>query len=105
MYVCFPRSNLLIQIVLPAQLKELTSLRSQNPSLRVLFSVGGASASGIFPDVIRTRASLDKFAASVLAFTLDNDLDGVDIDWEFPEADQSTNFTDLLQVNCTILHP
>ena len=80
------------------QLSELTRLRTTNPDLRVLFSVGGSIASQQFSDVILTSHSRQTFSHSVLALVEENDLDGVDIDWEFPSHDQRENFTHLLQV-------
>jgi chitinase len=62
----------------------LTSLRKQNPSLTVLVSVGGWDWSGGFSDAALTEQSRQAFIESVMAFLKSYDLDGLDIDWEFP---------------------
>jgi chitinase len=62
----------------------LVALRQQNPSLQVLVSVGGWLWSGNFSDMALTRASRALFIDSVAAFIRQYQLDGLDIDWEFP---------------------
>jgi chitinase len=62
----------------------LTSLRQRNPVLKVLVSVGGWTWSGGFSDVALTPASRRTFAESAVAFVKKYDLDGLDVDWEFP---------------------
>jgi len=62
----------------------LTGLRKQNPSLTVLVSVGGWLWSTNFSDVSLTAASRGLFIHSVMEFLNRYDLDGLDIDWEYP---------------------
>jgi len=62
----------------------LTALRHDNPNLTVLISVGGWLWSGNFSDMALTQASRTTFIDSVTAFLSRYDLDGLDIDWEFP---------------------
>jgi chitinase len=62
----------------------LTSLRQRNPRLKVLVSVGGWTWSGGFSDVALTPASRRAFAESAVAFVKRYDLDGFDVDWEYP---------------------
>jgi chitinase len=62
----------------------LTSLRKRNPRLKVLVSVGGWTWSGGFSDVALTPESRRTFAESAVAFVKQHDLDGLDVDWEFP---------------------
>lgn len=64
------------------------SLRSQNPTLRILLWVGGggADANEHFAAMVRTHASRMRFVRSVLAALAAYQLDGVDLDWEFPSA-------------------
>jgi chitinase len=63
---------------------QLTALRQQNPSLTVLVSVGGWLWSTNFSDVALTRESRKVFIQSVNEFLARYDLDGLDIDWEYP---------------------
>jgi chitinase len=62
----------------------LTALRHENPSLKVLVSVGGWLWSGGFSDVALTPSSRATFIDSVAAFLTRYQLDGLDVDWEFP---------------------
>lgn len=84
----------------------LTRLRRQNPSLKVLVSVGGWLWSGGFSDVALTKESRKIFIQSVVEFLTRYDLDGLDIDWEYPgmvgaghrfRGEDKANFTILLQ--------
>ena len=65
-------------------LATLVALKQQNPSLQILISVGGWLWSGNFSDAALTRESRSRFIESVVAFLKDHDLDGLDIDWEYP---------------------
>jgi chitinase len=84
----------------------LTALKRQNPSLTVLVSVGGWLWSTNFSDVSLTRQSREIFIQSVMEFLAKYELDGLDIDWEYPgmpgaghpfRSEDKRNFTLLLQ--------
>ena len=62
----------------------LTGLRQQHPGLAVVVSVGGWSWSGNFSDAALTPASRAKFIDSAVRFVTRYNLDGLDIDWEYP---------------------
>ena len=62
----------------------LVALKQENPSLTVLVSVGGWLWSGAFSDMALTRQSRGIFIASVAGFMDRHQLDGLDIDWEYP---------------------
>lgn len=66
-------------------LAALTSLRAVNNDLKILISVGGWGGCNYFSDAALTEASRQKFAASAVAFLKKHKLDGVDIDWEYPD--------------------
>lgn len=65
-------------------LASLVALKQKNPSLTVLVSVGGWLWSGAFSDMSLTRQSRAVFIASVVEFVSRHQLDGLDIDWEYP---------------------
>ena len=67
-----------------ANLAALTALKKGNPKLTVLVSVGGWLWSGGFSDAAFTPASRAVFIDSVGAFITRYNLDGLDIDWEYP---------------------
>ncbi|SPQ94262.1 unnamed protein product (mitochondrion) [Plasmodiophora brassicae] len=81
-------------------------IRTRNPDINVIISIGGWTFSKEFSIVARSESSREKFAASVAEFVVEHGFDGVDIDWEFPVAgghednhrspDDGVNFTKLL---------
>jgi chitinase len=82
----------------------LRSLRDSHPHLRLLLSVGGWGAEG-FSDAAFTAESRKTFANSVAAYVAEHDLDGADLDWEYPgqpgagnvfRAEDRENFTLML---------
>ena len=62
----------------------LNRLKEVNPDLKILISIGGWSWSGNFSDAVLTPESRSKFAKSSVDMVADFELDGVDIDWEYP---------------------
>ena len=62
----------------------LNTLKKVNPELKILISIGGWSWSGNFSDAVLTPSSRKKFAKTSVEIVANNDLDGVDIDWEYP---------------------
>jgi len=84
----------------------LAGLKQQNPSLTVLVSVGGWLWSTNFSDISLTPQSRKLFIQSVMDFLSRYNLDGLDIDWEYPgmvgsghpfRAEDKQNFTLLLK--------
>jgi chitinase len=69
----------------------LTALRKQNPHLTILVSFGGWLWSGGFSDMALTRESRARFIRSAVDFITRYNLDGLDIDWEYPGMAGSTN--------------
>ncbi|NDV78704.1 glycoside hydrolase family 18 protein [Dysgonomonas sp. 511] len=67
-----------------ANLKALTGLKTQNPDLKVLLSVGGWAGSKNFSDAVLTAEGQKAFAKSAVELVKKYDLDGLDIDWEYP---------------------
>jgi chitinase len=83
----------------------VTALRKQNPSLTILISVGGWLGSGGFSDMAVNRDTRSRFIDSVMDFLTQHDLDGLDVDWEYPgqsgagnkhRAQDKQNYTLLL---------
>lgn len=84
----------------------LAELRKENPSLTILASVGGWLGSGDFSDIALTAQRRKVFADSAIDFQRRYDLDGLDIDWEYPglpgaghtyRKEDKQNFTLLLK--------
>lgn len=88
-------------------LRQLTALRRRNPALRIVLAVGGWDGSGGFSGAAATEKSRKAFARSCADLLQAYDLDGVDLDWEYPVSggapgtphrpEDGRNFTLLLQ--------
>ena len=69
-------------------LRELSNLRLENPYLRVIMAIGGWGADG-FSDAALTPTSRYNFAREAKRWVDEYDLDGIDIDWEYPGSSAS----------------
>ena len=69
----------------------LDSLRLDNPDLKILISVGGWARSTYFSDAALTEESRKIFAESAVDFMKRHNLDGVDLDWEYPGSPGAGN--------------
>jgi len=67
----------------PDNLRQLVALRARQPSLRIVLSIGGWGA-GHFSEAAADKAARAKFVDSAVALLRQYDLDGLDIDWEYP---------------------
>ena len=65
------------------KLKSLVAQRKNHPGLKVMIACGGWGADG-FSDMAHTPENRNKFVQSVIEFNRAFDLDGLDIDWEYP---------------------
>ncbi|MEO6286160.1 MAG: glycoside hydrolase family 18 protein [Dyadobacter sp.] len=64
--------------------RKLNLLKTQNPDLKILISIGGWAWSENFSDAVLTDESRKIFAKSSVDIIKKYGLDGVDIDWEYP---------------------
>lgn len=89
-----------------SNLSRLNALKEKNPDLKILVSVGGWSWSGNFSDAALTPESRLHFAESVVEMIREHQLDGIDLDWEYPgqtgagnvhRPEDKENFTLLLR--------
>jgi chitinase len=77
-----------------ANLAVLTSLRKQSPMLQVLISVGGGgNGSAGFSDMAITAEGRKRFIDSAVEMLEKYQLDGVDVDWEYPGYTHAINTT------------
>lgn len=94
----------LLDLHLLKYLHLLPSLRAWNPEMKIVLSVGGWGADG-FSHMAMTEKGRRNFAQSCLDAVEKYNLDGIDIDWEYPCSDAAgigadprdkENFTALL---------
>ena len=65
-------------------LRKLSELKKIKPGLKILISIGGWTWSKNFSDAVLTDTSTHNFASSAVAIVAKYNLDGIDIDWEYP---------------------
>lgn len=73
--------------------------------VKTLISVGGGGGGDGFAGIVASAANRTAFVNSMISFTNQYNLDGVDIDWEYPSAGtQAGNFLLLMQQLSTAMH-
>ncbi len=70
---------------------KLHSLKSRNPNLKILVSIGGWTWSKGFSDAALTVESRKKLTKSGIDFLIKHQLDGLDFDWEYPALQGDNN--------------
>ncbi len=87
------------------KLEALVKQKARNPELKVMIAIGGWGADG-FSDMALTEESRGKFIASAKTFIETYQLDGMDMDWEYPgisgagtmaRPEDTKNFTALMK--------
>jgi chitinase len=79
-------------------LQNVEALKSQNPDLKVLVSIGGWNAgNAILNGVAASSVLRASLIQSCIAFFNQWGYDGIDIDWEYPVNSDKANFVKLLQ--------
>ncbi|KAK8076337.1 hypothetical protein PG994_003609 [Apiospora phragmitis] len=68
---------------------EVTQLKNRQPGLEVWIAIGGWAMNdpGPFSDMVKSEANQDAFFESLISFMALHDFDGVDLDWEYPVAE------------------
>ncbi|MCK5775194.1 MAG: glycoside hydrolase family 18 protein [Bacteroidales bacterium] len=87
-----------------SDIASLHRLKEVNPNLKVLVSVGGWTWSTHFSEVASTKGKREIFARSAVDFLLKYNLDGIDVDWEYPNQSGAGNPHSLQDIeNSTLL--
>lgn len=93
-----------LNVPTPSYLNQLVNLRVEKPDLKVIAAIGGWGADG-FSDAALTPTSRYNFARQAQQLMNQYNLDGIDIDWEYPGSsaagiksrpEDKENFTLLL---------
>jgi chitinase len=81
----------------PQKLKDLVT-EAHNHGVKVLISIGGWGTDEQFETLAADPVSSAAFMQEALRFANDYNLDGIDIDWEYPdEGESSQNYLRLMQ--------
>ncbi|WP_029902989.1 glycoside hydrolase family 18 protein [Prevotella sp. 10(H)] len=85
--------------------RKLNELKKVNPDLKIFISVGGWTWSKNFSDAVLTAEGQKTFAKSAVEIMHKYNLDGVDIDWEYPaiEGDAGNVFRPEDKQNYTLM--
>ncbi|XP_066245605.1 acidic mammalian chitinase-like [Euwallacea similis] len=75
----------------------VTALKKKNTNLKVLLSVGGGGSGDIFRSVAADSSKRGALVGSATYFLSQYGFDGLDVDWEYPEAADSDNYITLLK--------
>lgn len=84
----------------------LVEQKKHHPHLKVMIACGGWGGSGGFSDMAANPESRKKFVESAIGFVKDYNLDGMDMDWEYPgmhgagnpyKPEDKENFTHLMR--------
>ena len=88
------------------KLKMLVDQKKDHTHLKVMVACGGWGGSGGFSEMARSVENRKKFVESVVRFIKEYNLDGLDIDWEYPGMEgignpyipeDKENFTSLMR--------
>jgi chitinase len=78
--------------------KAIYKLKKQNRHLKVILSIGGWTYSPTFHPVVVNPQLRSKFVASAIRLVEDYGLDGLDIDYEYPQNEQQARgYVELLR--------
>ncbi len=88
------------------KLTNLVNQKKNHPNLKVMIACGGWGGSGGFSDMAASQKTRKVFVESVISFINKYNIDGLDIDWEYPglpgignpyRPEDKENFTALMK--------
>ena len=86
------------------KISKLIALKKINPTLKILYSIGGWVWSNNFSHTSAYKESRIKFAKSSVKLMKKHGFDGVDLDWEFPgQRGEDNDFRPLDKENFNLL--
>jgi chitinase len=88
----------------PAKLDSMVTYAHAS-GVKAMISVGGGGGGGGFAGIVASSSNITTFVNNMMNFVNQYDLDGIDIDWEYPSGGtQATNFLTMMQQLGTALH-
>lgn len=84
-------------------LQSVVKLKLKNEQMKILISVGGAADDGGYGEMVLDHTNRKRFIKSVVDYVKSYGIDGIDLDWEFPnripgsDVNQKLHFTQLLE--------
>ncbi|NQU29554.1 MAG: hypothetical protein HQ525_02700 [Anaerolineae bacterium] len=81
----FPNGSLNAYRLKPKVLQGMREMKAVYGT-RLFISIGGYERSEHFSTMVRYEKPREKFAEELIQFALENNLDGIDFDWEFPQT-------------------
>ncbi|CEP78394.1 chitinase [Defluviitoga tunisiensis] len=95
------------QTIIDSIWEEVRRVQKKYPDLKIIVAVGGWGADG-FSDMAATKATREIFVDSVVEYLKKYNLDGIDIDWEYPvdggggtieaRKEDKENFTEVIKL-------
>ncbi|NHA04636.1 hypothetical protein G7092_12555 [Mucilaginibacter sp. HC2] len=88
----------------PGKLASMTTL-AHNNGIKALIAVGGGGGGDAFHTIVASASLRTAFVNTMVNYVNQNNLDGVDIDWEFPSAGtEANNFALMMQQLANAMH-
>ncbi|MES2417655.1 MAG: glycosyl hydrolase family 18 protein [Bacteroidota bacterium] len=90
-----------------AQQANFLAIQQKAKANNVKFGISISGAEAIFASIAQSPSASANFVKNIVAFAKANNLDGVDMDWEYPRTvsgSPSTNFTSLMKALSEELH-
>ena len=88
----------------PVKLDSMVTYAHAN-GVKAMISVGGGGGGGGFAGIVASSSNITAFVNNMMSFVNQYNLDGIDIDWEYPSTGtQANNFLTMMQQLGTALH-
>ena len=88
----------------PGKLTSMITL-AHNSNVKALIAVGGGGGGDAFHTIVASASLRTAFVNTMVAYVNQKNLDGVDIDWEFPSAGtEANNFALMMQQLANAMH-
>jgi chitinase len=88
----------------PSKLSSMVTA-AHNAGVKAMISVGGGGGGGGFAGIVASSSNVSNFINNMMSFVSQYNLDGIDIDWEYPSTGtQASQFLTMMQQLASTLH-